>query len=446
MTSLRSSRPSRPRRMVPARLSAAGALVLSALFVPAPGLPVAGGPGLLLAQEIAPERVDLLSWGAGAFVVRLEAPATDNTAKAVVDGSLTTIGIGIPRREPLPHRLVVELPSATTFRSFAVPEMNEFGPARGRHVKTVVIEGSMEGPESGFRPLATLVLELDQGAPQEFPVPDPFRVRWVRVELRDRLLPAPADFDEHTFSELQGFGEQEPWEVPDDRFSGLWRLRRTGINDEPGRNIVEIVQEGSEIRGCQVSGGQHTTLGGSLEGGLARLMLDLENPNGGVPAVATVTSEGDLVGARFAGGFHAFWASPDPAAPSACGEEMEAEDPIVAAMQDGRVSIIYGIHFDVDSDVLRPDATPALERILAALQALGDEGMLIEGHTDADGTDEHNRDLSQRRADAVVAWLVERGVDPARLISQGRGEAEPVADNETSAGKALNRRVEVGPR
>ena len=444
--SLHLPRPSRPLRLIPARFSAAGTLVLSALFVPDPCVPLAGGAGLLHAQEAAPERVDLLSWGAGAFVVRLEAPATDNTAKAVVDGSLETVGIGIPRREPLPHRLVVELPSATNFRSFAVPEMNEFGPARGRHIRTVVIEGSMDGPETGFRPLATLVLELDRGAPQEFPVPDPFPVRWVRVELRDRLLPAPADFDQHTFSELQGFGEQEPWEVPDDRFSGLWRLRRTGINDAPGLNIVEMVQEGSEIRGCQVSGGQHTTLAGSLEGGVARLTLDVENENGGVPAVATVTSEGDLVGARFSGGFHAFWASPDPEAPSACGEEVEPEDPIVAAMLDGRVSIIYGIHFDVDSDVLRPDATPALERILAALQALGDQGMLIAGHTDSDGTDEHNLDLSQRRAGAVVAWLVERGVAPGRLAPQGRGEAEPVADNDTSAGKALNRRVEVGPR
>lgn len=394
----------------------------------------------------ASNRVDLLSWGAGAFVVRLEAPGTDNTAKSLVDGSTETITIGIPRREPLPHRVVVELPSPTTFHGFAVPEMNEFGPARGRHVKTVVIEGSQEGPESGFRPLATLVLEMDRGAPQEFPVAEPFPVRWVRVEFRDRMLPPPADFDPHTFSELQGFGTQEPWEVPADRFTGRWRLRRTGINDAPGRNILELVQEGGEIRGCQVSGGQHTTLSGSLEGGIARLMLDLENPNGPVPAVATVTGEGHLVGARFAGGFHAFWASRDDSAPSACGEAVEPPDPIVTAMEEGRVTVLYGIHFDVDSDVLRPDATPALERVLAALQALGDLGMVIEGHTDADGTEEHNLDLSERRARAVVTWLVERGVDAGRLTAQGRGEAEPVADNATSAGRALNRRVEVGPR
>lgn len=237
------------------RLCLQGLLVaatLCGIALLAPGLSAQAAPA-------APDRVDLLSWGAGAFVVRLDAPATDNTAKAVVDGGAETINIGIPRREPLPHRLVVELPSATTFHGFAVPEMNEFGPARGRHVKTVVIEGSMEGPESGFRPLATLILEMDRGAPQEFPVTERFPVRWLRVELRDRMLPAPADFDPHTFSELQGFGVQEQWNVPGDRFTGLWRVRRTGINDSPGLNVMELMQEGSELRGCQVSGGQHTT-------------------------------------------------------------------------------------------------------------------------------------------------------------------------------------------
>ncbi len=71
--------------------------------------------------------------------------------------------------------------------------------------------------------------------------------------------------------------------------------------------------------------------------------------------------------------------------------------------------------------------------------------MVIEGHTDADGEEAHNLDGSQRRAAAVVVWPPKRGVDPARLTPVGKGEAEPVADSEPSAGKALNRRVAVGP-
>jgi OOP family OmpA-OmpF porin len=68
----------------------------------------------------------------------------------------------------------------------------------------------------------------------------------------------------------------------------------------------------------------------------------------------------------------------------------------------------------------------------------------IEGHTDADGDDDFNRELSERRADSVRRYLVERyGVDGGRLEAVGHGEARPVADNDTPVGKQQNRRVEL---
>ncbi|MEX1256659.1 MAG: OmpA family protein [Gemmatimonadota bacterium] len=399
-------------------------------------------------------RTDLLSWGTGAFAVRLEAPGTNETIRNAIDGSTRTLGIGIPRREPLPHRFVIELPALTTFDTFAIPVINEFGPARGRHVRTIEIEGSVEGPEGGFTPLATLTVQLDQTEPQQFPVSEPRPVRWLRVRLVDRLLPPPADFDETVFSELIGYGTQEPIADADDKFTGRWRLRRTGINDVPGTNVIELIQEGSSIRGCEIAGGRQAEVTGSIVNGLAQLLFA---PEGGrlTPVLASVTEAGELVGARFTAGFSDFWASPDPGAALQCMEAPEATDPIAEALEAGEVAIIHGINFDVDSDVLRPDATPALERVLAALQATGTLAVTIAGHTDWDGTDEHNLDLSQRRAEAVIAWLVERGVADAWLVERGvadarlrpvgRGEGQPIADNESSAGRALNRRVEVSP-
>jgi hypothetical protein len=189
-------------------------------------------------------RPDLLSWAAGAFAVRLEAPATNETIRRAIDGSLRTQGIGIPRRDPLPHRFVIELPAPTVFDTFAVPVINQFGPARGRHVKTIVVEGSSASADDGFSPLATLVLELDRTEPQRFAVPGaPRPVRWLRVQFVDRLIPPPSDVDEVVFSELIGYGTQEPIVVPADRFTGRWRYRRTGINDVPGTNLVSLVQE-----------------------------------------------------------------------------------------------------------------------------------------------------------------------------------------------------------
>ncbi len=84
-----------------------------------------------------------------------------------------------------------------------------------------------------------------------------------------------------------------------------------------------------------------------------------------------------------------------------------------------------------------------MEQILAALQERPDLSVTIEGHTDADGSDDYNLDLSQRRAESVVAWLSEQGVEAGRLTAVGKGEAEPISDNESDAGKAANRRVEV---
>lgn len=100
-----------------------------------------------------------------------------------------------------------------------------------------------------------------------------------------------------------------------------------------------------------------------------------------------------------------------------------------------------GILFDVDSDTLRPESTPVLEEIRTTLTEHTDLKLVIEGHTDSTGDDEHNRDLSERRARAVVTWLAEKGVAPARLSAQGKGETDPVADNETAQGRAENRRV-----
>jgi outer membrane protein OmpA-like peptidoglycan-associated protein len=100
-----------------------------------------------------------------------------------------------------------------------------------------------------------------------------------------------------------------------------------------------------------------------------------------------------------------------------------------------------GILFDVDSDTLRPESTPVLEEIRDTLVEHGDLRLVIQGHTDATGDDAHNQDLSERRARAVVAWLVAQGVAGERLSAEGKGESEPVADNETAAGRAQNRRV-----
>lgn len=97
--------------------------------------------------------------------------------------------------------------------------------------------------------------------------------------------------------------------------------------------------------------------------------------------------------------------------------------------------------FAFDSARLR-DPTP-LQPLLERLQQAEKSRLVIVGHTDNRGADAYNQRLSQQRADAVVRWLTEQGIAPSRLDAQGAGELQPVASNETTVGRALNRRVEL---
>jgi outer membrane protein OmpA-like peptidoglycan-associated protein len=107
------------------------------------------------------------------------------------------------------------------------------------------------------------------------------------------------------------------------------------------------------------------------------------------------------------------------------------------------VTLPGSIYFDVDKSDVKPAMRARLTEIARALATVPQQKVLIEGHTDSDGTSEYNLQLSRLRSDSVRSVLVAGGVAPERVESQGYGETRPVATNNTSAGKAQNRRVEL---
>jgi outer membrane protein OmpA-like peptidoglycan-associated protein len=111
-------------------------------------------------------------------------------------------------------------------------------------------------------------------------------------------------------------------------------------------------------------------------------------------------------------------------------------------MADGEVTT-YGFLFDVNSDRLRPESTPKLEELRAMLADHAELRLEIEGHTDATGEDAHNLDLSKRRAQSVIDYLVASGIAADRLTATGKGETEPIGDNATASGRQQNRRVVI---
>lgn len=113
-----------------------------------------------------------------------------------------------------------------------------------------------------------------------------------------------------------------------------------------------------------------------------------------------------------------------------------------AIEQSGRVAV-HGIHFDTAKATLRAEAEPVLEQLLVLLTENPDLRLRVEGHTDGVGSAQANQTLSESRAAAVVQWLVSRGVARDRLSSAGRGSSQPMDTNDTEAGRAKNRRVEL---
>ena len=107
------------------------------------------------------------------------------------------------------------------------------------------------------------------------------------------------------------------------------------------------------------------------------------------------------------------------------------------------VTFESGLLFDFDSDQLREASKENLDNLAKSLSKFGDSKLLLVGHTDDKGTETYNADLSRRRASAVGSYLISRGVPSARIATSGRGEAEPIAPNDTDANRQKNRRVEV---
>jgi len=110
--------------------------------------------------------------------------------------------------------------------------------------------------------------------------------------------------------------------------------------------------------------------------------------------------------------------------------------------QKGYVNL-YGILFDSGKDIPKAGSEPVLKELAGFLRNNAETKIEIIGHTDSEGDAAYNEDLSRRRAKSVRSWLKKEGIDVANISADGKGESSPVASNETDAGKALNRRVEV---
>lgn len=127
-------------------------------------------------------------------------------------------------------------------------------------------------------------------------------------------------------------------------------------------------------------------------------------------------------------------------------EEIQQTVPNAEVIREGEGIIVKfdsGILFDVNKYALKGEARTNIENLTTSLKNNPETTILIVGHTDATGSDAYNKSLSERRAGAVKTYAVSQGISAMRLSTEGRGENEPIADNDTETGRAQNRRVEI---
>lgn len=329
--------------------------------------------------------------------------------------------------------MVVAVPVPTLFERFEF----DAAPAGEHGVKRVRIEISNQSADAGFKQLAVFSLEQGKDA-QGWSVDANEKARWVRFTFTDSH-----SGKELSLGNIRATGTQDVMAALAD-VSGTYNFE--------GEQPWHIVAEGSSISGCY-EGNYGGLLSGGVEGQTIKLRWTENQGNSGAmlvnyapggEAAVFVWTDGDdpqkPVGPNIRYGRKV---SDEVGSCEHWSSKGNIDQRLASELERKGRAIVYGIHFDTDSDVIRADSHPTLQKIVALLKAKNEWKLSIEGHTDSTASAEHNQKLSERRAAAVKQFLVEAGIDAGRLMTVGRGAGNPVARNDTPSGRAQNRRVEL---
>ncbi|MBZ0128124.1 MAG: OmpA family protein [Rhodobacteraceae bacterium] len=375
-------------------------------------------------------RPDLMTFAHGVLPLSVEtggsAMRVDMTAAiAAIDGNpggfnaTAKPGTGADTVE-----ITYALPALTRFDRFAIPNILETPSPSQTFFRNIEVLGSASAADAGFVTLATGTLSTHEGRDMMTELAlaaDQPEVMWIRLRLSDGIK-VERDKTYFEFSELIANGTQRDVELSDG-FAGVWK----------GRDVkIELAQDGATVTGCYDS---NSELAGTVEG---RVLRALGHDSAGIASqfILIAADNGALSGLRSTNGapFKPYNGEASDK-PPAC---LSPEPPVL-----GCGAIVHGIGFDYDSDVIRDGSQTLIAALFDGLKAEGGTGIVITGHSSSEGQADYNRDLSQRRAQAVVDALVALGLDVAQISASGRGEDDPIASNADEAGRSMNRRVEV---
>lgn len=246
------------------------------------------------------------------------------------------------------------------------------------------------------------------------------------------LVGAEIFADNHTSSYTgRSVGLDARLGLPMDRWLPYVKLGLTGssISDRPYGGIgLEYSLNQAWSVGAEWSGDSKNSTGNSLTN--SKFSIGLNYHFGGTPAIAPT-----VVAPAPAPAPVMVTPAPTPVA--------EVSAPVYKTEVTERKIVLEGTSFDTNSAKLKKSATAELNKAVKFAEEYKDSDLVLIGYTDSRGNAEKNLKLSEARAESVKAYLVSHGVAAQRLSTQGKGAADPVADNKTEAGRAKNRRVEI---
>ncbi len=383
---------------------------------------------------------DLLDLGSGAALVHSSSEYSSDwkaqwSALALLDGT-TRFGWCSGTGAPFPHEFVIELSAVHRMESVTIDNSgNQESSQPGISARLVEVQTSISGPNEGFRRVARG--EIAQGDSTTLHLEAVQEVRWLKIVIHSNW-----GHDRYTeIMELAARGAPAGSSQPGTDITGVYE----GVYE--GRTLRTVLERnGSQITGCY-SGAGDGRLSGHFAGRSAELEWRQDRDGGSGfngSLLLAVSDAGSLSGLWYGRGENAHlvgrWT----------GHKIKAEaeidcppNDLASALDQTGQATLYGIRFESDSAKLTAEAEPILQQVQSLLDQRKKIRLRIEGHTDGVASEAYNQDLSQRRAAAVRTWLVEKGVASNRLDAEGKGESEPVADNSTTQGRRLNRRVEI---
>lgn len=414
--------------------------LMSALSVlPAFGQTADGG-GM---GEAPPE--DLFAFSAGARFVQKPADADyadmAYTPYALIDETPSTE----TRAEGgKPASYVLELPERTEL-SRIVFDTAGMGIAE-KSVRLLSVEVSDASPNGGFSPVLRTELAMDRND-QRFDLPQRAVGRWVRLTFLSNY-----GAENYGMTGFRGYGRRLTDAARVENVSGTY-------DGASGWGSVRLKQEGSRVIGCFDY--RDGLIAAGVEGRLLKGEMIEHEADGKVskrslalfafsPGNASLFALSRSTDSNPEYGYDSFWSATkrsndigDCPAIEGWKGKAAAGSQLGAALQSTGRARLDGINFDFNSAVIQPASFALLDQAAQLLRSRQGWQIVVEGHTDGIGSDAFNKELSMRRAQAVRAYLVTKGVDQGSLSAIGHGFDKPVASNETQGGRAQNRRVEI---